>query len=125
MWIEKVASSVPMGQGEILNTLSDGTGATVNAPSIAAVNSALENKQDAMTFDTVPTALSTKPVTSNGILNYLLGTYFEALFPVGVVIEGTANFDPKASDVLGLYTWAQVGTVNVSGTLVYFWKRTA
>lgn len=125
MWIEKVATSVPIGQGEIINNLSDGTGATVNAPSIAAVVEALENKQDAMTFDTVPTASSTRPVTSNGILDYLLDTYFDALFPVGIVIEGTANFDPDDSDVLGLYTWSQVGTTTVSGTVVYYWQRTA
>lgn len=125
MWIEKVASSIPMGQGEIVNSLSDGTGATVNAPSVAAVVEALENKQDAMTFDQRPTYDSDKPVTSDGILTYLTETFIDGIYPVGSVVAGTSNFNPESSTILGPYTWTQVGTVNVSGTVVYFWKRTS
>ena len=77
------------GMGAILNKPSLATVATSgsyndlsNKPTIpdvsgfattAAMNTALAGKQDTLTFDTTPTANSTKPVTSGGIKTYVDG----------------------------------------------------
>jgi len=53
------------------NELTTAAALTEHEDAISDINTALNNKQDALTFDTTPTTSSTNPVTSGGIKTYV------------------------------------------------------
>lgn len=53
------------------NELTTAAALTEHEDAISDINTALDNKQDTLTFDSTPTANSTNPVTSGGIKTYI------------------------------------------------------
>lgn len=102
-WIKKVAAT-PLGAiAKVIDSLTSGVNERTNAPSIHAVNEALDLKQNFLNFDTEPTSGSDNPVTSGGLLEYLKGEFLETVYPVGSVYLCTSE-SVNPADLFG-GTW--------------------
>lgn len=68
---EKLGYEVDLSDYYTKDEIDDG-----NLTISAALNELHDEKQDKLTFDSTPTAGSSNPVTSNGIVTYLLNNYY-------------------------------------------------
>ena len=71
------------------NAISDSNGTSLDSL-LSAINTAIAGKQGTLTFDNTPTANSSNPVTSGGILAALTG--------IGSFIIDSSYFDPVDTD---------------------------
>ena len=102
-WIKKVAATPLEAIAKVIDSLNGGDNERTNAPSIKAVNDALDLKQDFLNFDTKPTSGSTNPVESGGLLNYLKGEFLDVIYPVGSIYL-SANYTNPSTLFGGVWT---------------------
>lgn len=122
-WLKKVAATPLTNIAKVIDSLQSGTNDRLNAPSIRAVNEALDAKQNTLNFDTTPTAASVNPVRSGGLNTYLNGTYYNMIYPVGTSFMTTnENYDPNGH-LLG--TWENIDHIIGSDQTHWVWTRTA
>ncbi len=122
IWLRKVAETTLSTIAKVIDSLEGGTNDRINAPSVRAVNEALDTKQNSLNFDTTPTTASVNPVRSGGLKTYLEGNYYSNVYPVGAeVVISSQSYDPNGH-MIG--TWVLADTLTGTDYTHYIWKRT-
>ena len=82
---------------------------------VQSINTALDDKQDKLTFDSTPTAGSTNPVTSGGVKSYVGGSYTIAGQLAGTSLGTNATAEGTSTTASGNYSHAEGATTTASG----------
>ena len=88
-----VSTAVAAVTGDLSNLTT-----TAQTSLVAAINELDSDKQDSLTFDSIPTADSNNPVLSKGIKSYIdtaISNYWKTVYPVGAIYISTSSTSPQ------------------------------